>query len=134
MPAEGLCLDERWIVGVQAALGLGLGAAFWRSSASATTGPTSTTPAATSRPEPDRSVSLHLLGIRHHGPGSARSVLAALDAIGPDTVLVELPADTASALGWIGEPGLVPPVAMLTYVAWLAWRITVTRRRVEEVS
>ena len=61
-------------------------------------------------------MSLHLLGIRHHGPGSARSLLAALDAIGPDVVLVELPADTESTLRWVGDPGLVPPVALLTYV------------------
>lgn len=44
-------------------------------------------------------------------------MLAALDAIRPDAVLVELPADVQSALGWIGDPGLVPPVALLGYVA-----------------
>jgi hypothetical protein len=63
---------------------------------------------------PDRAV--HLLGIRHHGPGSARSVLAALDQIAPDAVLVEAPADVQSALAWIGHPDLVPPVALLGYV------------------
>ncbi len=61
-------------------------------------------------------MSLHLLGIRHHGPGSARSVLRALDELQPDAVLVEVPADVDSALRWIGQPGLVPPVALLTYV------------------
>lgn len=61
-------------------------------------------------------MTLHLLGIRHHGPGSARSTLRALDELQPDTVLVELPADTDSALRWIGDPGLVAPVALLTYV------------------
>jgi len=61
-------------------------------------------------------VTLHLLGIRHHGPGSARSVLAALDDIRPDAVLVELPADTESALRWVGDAGLVAPVALLTHV------------------
>jgi hypothetical protein len=61
-------------------------------------------------------VTLHLLGIRHHGPGSARSVLRALDELRPDVVLVEVPADADAALRWIGEPGLVPPVALLTYV------------------
>ncbi|MFK7917786.1 MAG: DUF5682 family protein [Ilumatobacter sp.] len=58
-----------------------------------------------------------LLGIRHHGPGSARSVLRALDALEPDVLLVEAPADVESALAWIGEPGLTPPVALLGYVA-----------------
>ena len=61
-------------------------------------------------------MSLHLLGIRHHGPGSARSVLRALDELRPDVVLVEVPADVDAALRWVGEPGLVPPVALLTYV------------------
>lgn len=59
---------------------------------------------------------LHLLGIRHHGPGSARSVLRALDEIRPDVVLVEAPADADAALRWVGHAGLVPPVALLGYV------------------
>lgn len=62
-------------------------------------------------------MSIHLLGIRHHGPGSARSVQRALDAIRPDVLLVEAPADVESGLGWIGHPDLVPPVALLGYVA-----------------
>jgi hypothetical protein len=61
-------------------------------------------------------VSLHLLGIRHHGPGSARSVLSALDDLAPDIVLVELPADVEPALRWVGHIDLVPPVALLSYV------------------
>ncbi len=61
-------------------------------------------------------MSLHLLGVRHHGPGSARSVLRALEEIEPDIVLVEVPADVGSALRWIGHPELVAPVALLTYV------------------
>jgi hypothetical protein len=59
--------------------------------------------------------SLHVWGIRHHGPGSARSVRRALDDLGPDIVLVELPADAAGALHWVGRPGLIPPVALLGY-------------------
>jgi Family of unknown function (DUF5682) len=86
---------------------------------SATVGVSSTTRVATSadglgpaRPVPR----LHLLGIRHHGPGSARSVVRALDALRPDVVLVEAPADADGALRWVGHPGLVPPVALLGYV------------------
>ncbi len=59
---------------------------------------------------------MHLLGIRHHGPGSARSVLSALDDIEPTILLVEAPADVQPALQWIGDPGLVPPVSLLGYV------------------
>jgi Family of unknown function (DUF5682) len=60
--------------------------------------------------------SLHLLGIRHHGPGSARSVVAALDELQPDAVLVELPADCESALRWVGDVDMQPPVALLGWV------------------
>jgi len=63
-----------------------------------------------------RNPSIQLLGIRHHGPGSARSVVRALDELQPSVVLVELPADCESALGWVGHEQLVPPVALLGYV------------------
>lgn len=61
--------------------------------------------------DPDR---VHILGIRHHGPGSARAVRAALDDIRPDTVLIEGPpeADALTAL----VPDLEPPVALLAYL------------------
>ncbi|MGA9279294.1 DUF5682 family protein, partial [Ilumatobacter sp.] len=62
-------------------------------------------------------MTVHLLGIRHHGPGSARSVVSALDELDPDAVLVEAPADIESSLGWVGQTGLDPPVALLGYVA-----------------
>lgn len=61
----------------------------------------------------DPSVAVHVLGIRHHGPGSARSVLAELDRWRPAAVLVEAPADTTAALEWVGHADLVPPVALL---------------------
>ena len=41
---------------------------------------------------------LHIFGVRHHGPGSARSLRAALDAARPDIVLVEGPPDAAEGL------------------------------------
>ena len=77
-------------------------------------GVSSTTPAATSA-ERSPHQRLHLLGIRHHGPGSARSVRRALDELRPEVVLIEAPADADAALAWIGRHGLVPPVALLGY-------------------
>ncbi|MFQ5446276.1 MAG: DUF5682 family protein, partial [Saprospiraceae bacterium] len=40
----------------------------------------------------------HLFGIRHHGPGSTRSLLRALEALQPDCLLVEAPADAEEIL------------------------------------
>jgi Family of unknown function (DUF5682) len=56
-----------------------------------------------------------VLGIRHHGPGSARSVLAELDRIRPAIVLIEGPADAAPVLGLAADPAMKPPVALLAY-------------------
>jgi hypothetical protein len=56
-----------------------------------------------------------VLGIRHHGPGSARSVVAELDRLRPEIVLIEGPADAEPVLKLAADPGLVPPVALLAY-------------------
>jgi hypothetical protein len=61
-------------------------------------------------------VTVHCFGIRHHGPGSARSVERALDALSPDVVLVELPADAEPLLALAADPAMRPPVALLGYV------------------
>ncbi|MFZ4719305.1 MAG: DUF5682 family protein [Ilumatobacteraceae bacterium] len=61
-------------------------------------------------------MTVQLLGIRHHGPGSARSVRRALDELQPTVVLVELPADCEPALRWVGHAELRPPVALLGHV------------------
>jgi hypothetical protein len=58
-------------------------------------------------------MAVHLLGIRHHGPGSARSVERALGETMPDVLLVELPADCQPLLQWVSAERLVPPVAIL---------------------
>jgi hypothetical protein len=60
---------------------------------------------------------VEVLGVRHHGPGSARSVVAALDRLVPDAVLIEGPADADPLLPWVGEAAMQPPVALLGYVA-----------------
>ena len=57
----------------------------------------------------------HVFGIRHHGPGSARSLLAALEQLAPDAVLVEGPPDADELIPFVGNAGLVPPVALLVY-------------------
>lgn len=57
----------------------------------------------------------HLLGIRHHGPGSSKSVRAALKTLRPDVILIESPFDAEPLLAFAGDPGLIPPVAMLVY-------------------
>jgi hypothetical protein len=55
-------------------------------------------------------------GIRHHGPGSARALLAALDEQQPDVVLVEGPPEADDLIGWAADDDLRPPVALLGYV------------------
>ncbi|ADV66337.1 DUF5682 family protein [Deinococcus maricopensis] len=63
---------------------------------------------------PDAAV--QVFPIRHHGPGSARSLLGALEALQPDVVLVEGPADADALLPFLAHEALVPPVALLAYV------------------
>lgn len=58
---------------------------------------------------------IQVFGIRHHGPGSARSLLAALEALAPDIVLVEGPPDADELIAWAAHPGLQPPIALLVY-------------------
>ncbi len=86
------------------------------------------------------------LGIRHHGPGSARAVGAALDQLNPDLVLVEGPPELDGVVGLAGSPGMRPPVAALVYAVdtprragfypmaafspeWIALRWATRRRR-----
>ena len=57
----------------------------------------------------------HLFGIRHHGPGCARSLRQALEALEPDCLLVEGPPDGQDLLALMKDTGLVPPVALLIY-------------------
>ncbi|MEZ0092158.1 hypothetical protein ABH925_003330 [Streptacidiphilus sp. EB129] len=57
-----------------------------------------------------------LLGIRHHGPGSARAVGAALRQYRPDIVLIEGPPEADGLLGLAEHKDMVPPVALLGHV------------------
>ena len=58
---------------------------------------------------------IEVLGIRHHGPGSARSVADALAELEPDLVVIEGPPELDGLQPLAGDPDLVPPVAALVY-------------------
>jgi len=59
---------------------------------------------------------ISIFPIRHHGPGSARSLEHALSQFNPDVVLVEGPSDADSVLPFLAQADLRPPVALLGYV------------------
>ncbi|MEU3525389.1 DUF5682 family protein [Streptomyces sp. NPDC038707] len=56
-----------------------------------------------------------LLGVRHHGPGSARAVRAALEAARPAVVLIEGPPEADALIPLAADPDLRPPVALLAH-------------------
>jgi len=56
-----------------------------------------------------------VLGVRHHGPGSARSVLRTLQKLEPDIVLIEGPPDAQPVMHLAGLPAMRPPVALAVY-------------------
>ena len=57
----------------------------------------------------------HLFGIRHHGPGCARSLIQALECLQPDCLLVEGPPEGEAVLPIMADADLEPPVALLVY-------------------
>lgn len=54
-------------------------------------------------------------GIRHHGAGSARHLLHALQAQQPDLILLEAPPEAQSLLSLMAEQEMRPPIALLAY-------------------
>ncbi|MFE4658918.1 DUF5682 family protein [Streptomyces hydrogenans] len=74
-----------------------------------------TAPAAAPADSGTRTSGPLLLGIRHHGPGSARGVAAALDAARPDAVLIEGPAEADALAALAAAPETRPPVALLAH-------------------
>lgn len=56
-----------------------------------------------------------LYGIRHHGPGSARRLVDALEALKPGIVLIEGPSDATPLLPLLASPAMITPVALLAY-------------------
>ncbi|MFB9245370.1 hypothetical protein IV454_18110 [Massilia antarctica] len=61
-------------------------------------------------------MSVHLFGIRHHGPGCARSLAQALQALQPDCILIEGPPEADELIAFAADPAIKPPVALLVYV------------------
>ncbi|MDF1698544.1 MAG: DUF5682 family protein [Saprospiraceae bacterium] len=60
-------------------------------------------------------MSVHILGIRHHGVGSAEMVKSYLKELKPDIILVEGPPEISDQLQLIGHKDLQPPVALIVY-------------------
>ena len=60
---------------------------------------------------------VHLLGIRHHGPGSAALVRQALDALDPECVLIEGAPEADELIRFVSSEGMKPPVALLLHAA-----------------
>lgn len=58
---------------------------------------------------------VHILGIRHHGPGSAALLVDALDALDPECVLIEGPPEANELIPFAAAPDMKPPVALLLY-------------------
>jgi hypothetical protein len=58
-----------------------------------------------------------LLGVRHHGPGSARALVRALDELKPELILVEGPPEANDLVHLATSPEMAPPVALLAYPA-----------------
>jgi hypothetical protein len=58
---------------------------------------------------------VHLLGIRHHGPGSAKAVASVLPELEPDIVLIEGPPEANALVELAADETMEPPVALLAY-------------------
>ncbi|MQY28159.1 DUF5682 family protein [Nocardia aurantia] len=71
---------------------------------------------AATRPPAEEPPETRVFGIRHHGPGSARSVRLALERFRPDAILIEGPADADPLIRYVAADSMAPPVALLAYV------------------
>jgi hypothetical protein len=58
---------------------------------------------------------IRIFGIRHHGPGSARSLLRALTEYAPDVLLIEGPPDADALIPQKVDSRFEPPIALLVY-------------------
>ncbi len=71
-------------------------------------------PAGSSASRPRESAT-HYFGIRHHGPGCARSLVRAFGELRPDCVLIEGPPEADALLAFVLDDAMAPPVALLGY-------------------
>lgn len=58
---------------------------------------------------------LRFFGVRHHGPGCARSLAQALAQWQPDCLLVEGPPEADALIAHVADEAMRPPVALLAY-------------------
>lgn len=58
---------------------------------------------------------IHYFGIRHHGVGSTKRLLSALDRLQPKKVLIEGASDCTELLPLLAHAQMRPPVALLAY-------------------
>jgi len=58
---------------------------------------------------------VRVFGIRHHGPGSARSVRQGLEEFSPDVLLIEGPSDADPLVMLAASESMEPPIALLAY-------------------
>jgi Family of unknown function (DUF5682) len=56
-----------------------------------------------------------IFGVRHHGPGSARSLVQDLERLAPDCLLIEGPPDANALIDIAADKKMKPPVALLVY-------------------
>jgi hypothetical protein len=70
-----------------------------------------------------------LLGVRHHGPGSARAVRRALSAYQPEVVLIEGPPEADPLVPLSADEEMRAPVALLAYPSGAAGPDTDRRLR-----
>jgi hypothetical protein len=57
----------------------------------------------------------HVFPVRHHSPRTSAALTAFLDAVDPQVVLIEGPADATDLIDVLVDPGTEPPVAILGY-------------------
>ncbi len=58
---------------------------------------------------------MFVYGIRHHGPGSAFTLVKALEAQRPDIILIEGPPEGDNIIEIAGDKAMKPPVALVVY-------------------
>ena len=54
----------------------------------------------------------YIFGVRHHSPACAHAVVQAAEALQPEAIAVEMPADTKPMLPWIVHDDTKAPIAL----------------------